>query len=291
MFVFRKNTLKKQIVPVRGDEAAMHLIHEPSGVHLEFGFLTDPEVDIENDPKALTMDGIRVNMTTPYKIYKLKDDNSYLFYKEHYERNQSLTDNFKGAIAIFEQSIFEQLNEKAPQPTNEQAEAPEESDKFSALPEVGDFVLVDGRYGRVVDVDEKTRMVKIDKMTKDEVMSILRAQSNMASERATQQMPQSVEQAVEEIFGRINPERKDDGGFVSMDEGFFVVQVDEQGSNLTILRINEQPQGGQGGQEEPPSGGGEPQPDNVQDPFQEQGDGGGDDQGDDQSEQSDQQIS
>ena len=54
MFVFRKNTLKKQIVPVRGDEAAMHLIHEPSGVHLEFGFLTDPEVDIENDPKALS---------------------------------------------------------------------------------------------------------------------------------------------------------------------------------------------------------------------------------------------
>lgn len=269
MFVYKKNTLKKEIVPVRGDEASMHLIHEPSGVHIKFNFLTDTEADIETAPNTLSMNGAKVNMTTPYIIYKPKPDNSYLFYTESYDSKKDLTQNFKDAIDIFEQRIFEQLNETEPTPTNEQAEPPQNQEQFSALPEVGDFVKVGSRFGRVVDVDEATRMVKIDKMTEKEVMDILRRQKNESQEQSSN-MSATMQNMIDDLLGE---EKFDDGGITIMNEGFFVVQVDEQGANLTILRIQPPSEGGQGEQGEP-QGEGEQTPDNVEDPFQDQGSDG-----------------
>ena len=146
---------------------------------------------------------------------------------------------------------------------------------------VGDFVKVGSRFGRVVDVDETTRMVKIDKMSEKEVMKILRAQKNQAIGQAGGQDDYDL---LEDVF--------DDGGIVSIEEGFFVVHVDEEGSNLTILRVQEPPQPSEAGSQQGDEGEqGEPQPDNVEDPFedndseQEQGQDGESEDGSEQEDQ------
>lgn len=281
MFVYKKDSLKTEFVPVRGDIAAMRMTHEPSGVIIDFEFSTDENEDLASDPKFLSADGKKVNMLGPYKIYKVKENQKYLFYEEVFDAKKDLVNNFKEAIGVFEQRIFEQLNEPEPQPTNEQSTPSTNDDKFSALPMVGDFVKVGSRFGRVVDVDETTRMVKIDKMSEKEVMKILRAQKNQAIGQAGGQDDYEL---LEDVF--------DDGGIVSIDEGFFVVQVDEQGANLTILRIQEPAQPSEAGSQQGDEGEqGEPQPDNVEDPFedndseQEQGQDGESEEGSQQEDQ------
>jgi len=126
---------------------------------------------------------------------------------------------------------------------------------MSELPQVGDFVRVGADYGRVVDVDSNTRMVKVEKMSQDDVKSLL-------------QLQQQSQTDTEEFGGLIDSILKN-GGEIIMSEGFFVVQVEPSGSNVKILRVNE-PQSQE--QEEPNDEPQEPQetPDNVEDPFQEQ---------------------
>jgi len=284
MFVYKKDSLKTEFVPVRGDIAAMRMTHEPSGVIIDFEFSTDENQDLASDPKFLSADGKKVNMLGPYKIYKVKENQKYLFYEEVFDAKKDLVNNFKEAIGVFEQRIFEQLNEPEPKPTNEQSAPSNQDEGFSALPMVGDFVKVGSRFGRVVDVDENTRMVKIDKMSEKEVMKILRAQKNQAIGQAGEQDDYEL---LDEIF--------DDGGIVNIEDGFFVVQVDEEGSNLTILRVQEPSQQSDAGSQQGDEGQeGEPQADNIEDPFedneseQEQGQDGENDAGADQEqEQSD----
>jgi len=280
MFVYKKDSLKTEFVPIRGDIAAMRLTHEPSGVIIDFQFSTDENENL-SDAKFLSAEGKKVNMLTPYKIYKVKENDKYLFYEEVFDAKKDLVDNFKEAIGVFEQRIFEQLNEPEPKPTNEQSAPSNQDEGFSALPMVGDFVKVGSRFGRVVDVDENTRMVKIDKMSEKEVMKILRAQKNQAIGQAAEQEDYEL---LDEIF--------DDGGIVSMEEGFFVVQVDEEGSNLTILRVQEPSQQSDAGSQQGDEGQeGEPQADNIEDPFedneseQEQGQDGENDGGADQEQE------
>lgn len=258
MFVYKKDSLHTEFVPIRGDIAAMRLIHKPSGVIIDFQFSTDENDDLASNPKFLSAGGKKVNMLTPYKIYKVKENQKYLFYDEVFDSKKDLVNNFKEAIGVFEQRIFEQLNEPVPQPSNEQSVPSNQDEGFSALPMVGDFVKVGSRFGRVVDVDDKTRMVKIDKMSEKEVMKILRTQKNQA-------ISQSGEQDDYELLNEIF----DDGGIVSMEEGFFVIQVDEESSNLTILRVQEPSQQGDLGSQQGDEGEqGEPQADNIEDPFE-----------------------
>ena len=277
MFVYKKGALKKEIRPLTGDTAEMELYHEPSGVRIAFKFFTD-EPD-ENKLKSCK-DG-KVNMISSYEIFKWKEENKYAFKDQVWDAKETLLKNFQNAIEVFEQRIFEQLNEQPPQPTNEQAEPPEGGNTFSELPEVGDFVQQGSRFGRVVDVDQTTRMVKIEKMTRKEVMDILRAQKNEALGMSVEiNQPSGMSPTMRKLRNDLLGEKKyDDGGVMSIGEDFFVVQVDEEGSNLTILRV-QGPQQSAGDQQEPQ---GEPQdsPDNVQDPFEEnqgQGDGQGDGQ-------------
>lgn len=267
MFVYKKGALKKEINALTGDTAEMELHHEPSGVRIGFKFFTDEP----DDAKMKSCKDGKVNMISSYEIYKWKAENKYAFKDEVWDAKETLLKNFQNAIEVFEQRIFEQLNEQAPQPTNEQAEPPEGGNTFSILPEVGDFVQQGSRFGRVLDVDQTTRMVKIEKMTRKEVMDILRAQKNEAIGMSAE-MRAITDSLMEE-------EKYDDGGIMSIEEDFFVVQVEEDGSNLIILRVQEPQQGG-GGQQEP-QGESQDSPDNVQDPFEEN-EGGGAGEGDGQ---------
>ena len=118
-------------------------------------------------------------------------------------------------------------------------------------------------------------------MSEKEVMKILRAQKNQAIGQAGEQDDYDL---LDEIF--------DDGGIVSMQEGFFVVQVDKESSNVTILRVQEPAQQGDSGSQQGDEGEqGDPQADNIEDPFedneseQEQGQDGESDSNADQEEQ------
>jgi hypothetical protein len=172
-----------------------------------------------------------------------------------YDAKKTLLENFKDAIDAFEQSIFNELKEVPPTAQPPQEKEENKAPKVSELPVVGDFVRVGKDYGRVVDVDEQTRMVKIEKMSQQEVSSLLRLQ-------------QQSQTPTKEMGGLIDSIMKSGDELVST-EGFFVVQVEPSGSNLKILRVN-QPST-QPPQEEQPQ---EPQeqeevPDNIEDPLQE----------------------
>jgi hypothetical protein len=198
---------------------------------------------------------VKENILSPYKVYKLDANNNYIFVKDLYDAKKTLLDNFKEAIDYFEQSIFNELKETAPKPEAPAPKEENEAPKMSELPQVGDFVRVGADYGRVVDVDSNTRMVKVEKMSQDDVKSLL-------------QLQQQSQTDTEEFGGLIDSILKN-GGEIIMSEGFFVVQVEPSGSNVKILRVNE-PQSQE--QEEPNDEPQEPQetPDNVEDPFQEQ---------------------
>jgi hypothetical protein len=272
MFVYKKNTLEREISPIDAFTAKYLLRHTPTGVTIEFKFIVNAEkIKSEGEQgtnysilnKRLSFasnlgkgnDSVKENILGPYKVYKLDANNNYVFVKDLYDSKKTLLDNFKEAIDIFEQSIFNELKEvpSTAQPPQEKEE--NNAPKISELPVVGDFVRVKKDYGRVVDVDEQTRMVKIEKMSQQEVSSLLRLQ-------------QQSQTPTKEMGGLIDSIMKSGGELVST-EGFFVVQVEPSGSNLKILRVNEssnQPPEGEEPQEPQ-----EPQemPDNVEDPLQE----------------------
>ena len=270
MFVYRKNTLERELTPIDAFTAKYLLRHIPTGVTIDFKFIADtqklktmntPESDALLNKRynfASSLDKkaqVKENILSPYKVYKLDANNNYIFVKDLYDVKKTLLDNFKEAIDYFEQSIFNELKETAPQP---EAPAPKEENnapKMSELPQVGDFVRVGADYGRVVDVDSNTRMVKVEKMSQDDVKSLLKLQQQSQTD-------------TKELGGLIDSILKS-GGEIVMSEGFFVVQVEPSGSNLKILRVQE-PQSQE--QEEPNEEPQEPQetPDNVEDPFQEQ---------------------
>jgi hypothetical protein len=272
MFVYKKNTLEREISPIDAFTAKYLLRHTPTGVTIEFKFIVNAEkIKSEGEQgtnysilnKRLSFasnlgkgnDSVKENILGPYKVYKLDANNNYAFVKDLYDAKKTLLENFKDAIDAFEQSIFNELKEvpSTAQPPQEKEE--NNAPKVSELPVVGDFVRVKKDYGRVVDVDEQTRMVKIEKMSQQEVSSLLRLQ-------------QQSQTPTKEMGGLIDSIMKSGGELVST-EGFFVVQVEPSGSNLKILRINEpsnQPPEGEEPQEPQ-----EPQemPDNVEDPLQE----------------------
>ena len=270
MFVYRKNTLERELTPIDAFTAKYLLRHIPTGVTIDFKFIADTQkLKTTNTPEsdallnkrynfASSLDKkaqVKENILSPYKVYKLDANNNYIFVKDLYDAKKTLLDNFKEAIDYFEQSIFNELKETAPQPEAPAPKEENEAPKMSELPQVGDFVRVGAEYGRVVDVDSNTRMVKVEKMSQDDVKSLL-------------QLQQQSQTDTEEFGGLIDSILKN-GGEIIMSEGFFVVQVEPSGSNVKILRVNE-PQSQE--QEEPNDEPQEPQetPDNVEDPFQEQ---------------------
>ena len=272
MFVYKKNTLEREISPIDAFTAKYLLRHTPTGVTIDFKFIVDAEKiksEGEQGPNytilnrrlsfasnlGKTNESVKENILGPYKVYKLDANNNYVFVKDLYDAKKTLLENFKDAIDAFEQSIFNELKEVPPTAQPPQEKEENKAPKVSELPVVGDFVRVGKNYGRVVDVDEQTRMVKIEKMSQQEVSSLLRLQ-------------QQSQTPTKEMGGLIDSIMKSGGELVST-EGFFVVQVEPSGSNLKILRVN-QPST-QPPQEEQPQ---EPQeqeevPDNIEDPLQE----------------------
>ncbi len=272
MFVYKKNTLEREISPIDAFTAKYLLRHTPTGVTIEFKFIVDAEkIKSEGEQgsnysilsRRLSFasnlgkgkESVKENILGPYKVYKLDANNNYAFVKDLYDAKKTLLENFKDAIDAFEQSIFNELKEVPPTAQPPQEKEENKAPKVSELPVVGDFVRVGKDYGRVVDVDEKTRMVKIEKMSQQEVSSLLRLQ-------------QQSQTPTKEMGGLIDSIMKSGGELVST-EGFFVVQVEPSGSNLKILRVN-QPST-QPPQEEQPQEPQEPDevPDNIEDPLQE----------------------
>ena len=100
MFVYKKDSLQTEFIPIRGDIAAMRLTHKPSGVIIDFQFSTDENDQLASDPKFLSSGGKKVNMLTPYKIYKVKENQKYLFYEEVFDSNKNLARRF------FQWSLF-----------------------------------------------------------------------------------------------------------------------------------------------------------------------------------------
>ena len=254
MFVYKRDTLEKTIEYISDNRARVGIYHRPTKMALSFVVYTDermPKVEPNVYPSKLFSDAPLSSLVSVYEIRGMeKDSDKYSFVKDVYSPRKTLVENFLEAIEVFENEIFERLNEQKPQANPPAPQSPPNSDKVSERPIVGDFVRQGNVYGRVVDVNQETREVKISIMSKADVMAALRLQQMGMKEEASE------------------------SGFIMAaggDTGFFVVIVDEQGSNLKILRPTPPPQGG-GDMPEPPQGTPddqeqEPQPDNVEDPF------------------------
>jgi len=264
MFVYKKGALKRKIEPVGDDRAKYILKHEPTGVEIMYEFQID-----NFDPQLnLAMKNGRVSMTKPFVIYGLKDDGKYKFYIESFDPQKNLLNNWKDAISIFESKIFEFLNETPPNPTPPEPPKDDDKDKdppkkFSELPRVGDIVKTGNQFGRVVDVNEDTREIKIEPLTEEQARDILRGQREAMAAEASQPRPKfnfsdlDTSKGAEGILEQLKKKGfrgniigLEKGGAAS--DGFISVVVDEQGSNVFIIRPT---------LPAPPSGDGTPPPD------------------------------
>ena len=178
MFVYKKNSLQRKITADGTDRAIYTLTHTPTNVSISYQF----QINNFNPEANLSMKEGRVAMTKPFVISKKRSDDSFEFYQESFDGNKTLLDNWKDAIGLFEGKIFEYLNEtpSTPSPPDNTDKTPK--DKFSELPQVGDIVKVGNKFGRVVDVNENTRDIKVEELTENEARDIIRLQRQAMSQ-------------------------------------------------------------------------------------------------------------
>jgi len=180
MFVYRPNTLERTIEPIDSTRSRVGIYHLPSKMSLSFVIYNDPQLPLTSPnqyPSKSFSDSEVSIMNSRYEIkgIELLGD-KYDFVKEFYNPNKTSLENFLGAIEIFENEIYNRLEEKVANPTPPSNPTPPETE--SVLPEVGDFVRDGKRFGRVVDVDIETRAVQISQMSKEDVFRNLRAIRN-----------------------------------------------------------------------------------------------------------------
>lgn len=180
MFVYRPNTLTRTIEPIDATRSRIGIYHAPSKMSLSFDIYNDPTLPLSAPlqyPSKSFSDAEVSNIISRYEIkgIELLGD-KFDVIKDFYNPNKTSLENFLGAIEIFENEIYNRLEEKVATPTPPSNPTPPETE--SVLPEVGDFVQEGKRFGRVADVDIENRSVKITEMTEEDVFRNLRALKN-----------------------------------------------------------------------------------------------------------------
>jgi|TARA_R110000744_G_scaffold333154_1_gene438540 hypothetical protein len=176
MFTFRKGKLIKNITALTDKVFRYQLTHPKSGINIYIDFFGDPYDSNTNiDSLILDYKSFLVNKASSYVVFK-EENNKYVIYKEFWDDKKNVVDNFKDAISFFENSIFEEMNEKPSKPQTPKSQD-DEPEKFTKPPIVGDIVEVGGVYAKVLDVSEDGE-VSLKKLTKDEAFKILRNKRN-----------------------------------------------------------------------------------------------------------------
>ena len=176
MFTFRKGKLIKNITALTDKVFRYQLTHPTSGINIYIDFFGDPYDSNTNiDSLILDYKSFLVNKASSYVVFK-EENNKYVIYKEFWDDKKNVVDNFKDAISFFENSIFEEMNEKPSKPQTPKSQD-DEPEKFTKPPIVGDIVEVGGVYAKVLDVSEDGE-VSLKKLTKDEAFKILRNKRN-----------------------------------------------------------------------------------------------------------------
>ena len=176
MFTFRKGKLIKNITALTDKVFRYQLTHPTSGMNIYIDFFGDPYDSNTNiDSLILDYKSFLVNKASSYVVFK-EEDNKYVIFKEFWDDKKNVVDNFKDAISFFENSIFEEMNEKPSKPQTPKSQD-DEPEKFTKPPIVGDIVEVGGVYAKVLDVNEDGE-VSLKKLTKEEAFKILRNKRN-----------------------------------------------------------------------------------------------------------------
>ena len=176
MFTFRKGKLIKNITALTDKVFRYQLTHPTSGMNIYIDFFGDPYDSNTNiDSLILDYKSFLVNKASSYVVFK-EENNKYVIYKEFWDDKKNVVNNFKDAISFFENSIFEEMNEKPSKPQTPKSQD-DEPEKFTKPPIVGDIVEVGGVYAKVLDVSEDGE-VSLKKLTKDEAFKILRNKRN-----------------------------------------------------------------------------------------------------------------
>jgi hypothetical protein len=180
MFVYRPNTLERTIEPIDATKSRVGIYHVPSKMSLSFDIYNDPQLPLSSPiqyPSKSFRDSEVSTMASRYEIKGIElSGDKYDVNKEVYNPNKTSLENFLEAIDIFENYIYNRLNEKVASARPPSNPTPPETE--SVLPKVTDFVRGGKRFGRVVDVDKETRAVKISQMTKEDVLRNLRGIMN-----------------------------------------------------------------------------------------------------------------
>jgi len=176
MFVYRNNTLEKFVEYIDDKKSKVGIYHVPTKMALSFTIYSDPSLPL-NQPNVFKSksfsDSELSSMISAYEIRGMEtDSDKYNFLKDVYNSRKTLVENFLEAIEVFEDEIYKRLKEQRPQATPPTTPPPPQTQ--SELPNVGDIVEVDGKFGVVTDVKGESREIKISQMTRDEAMSRLR---------------------------------------------------------------------------------------------------------------------
>jgi hypothetical protein len=184
MFVYKKGTLERSVEYLDPIKSKVGIYHKPTKMSLSFVVYNDKKLPLKEPnayPSKSFSDAPFSEMLSVYEVRGMQaDSDKYDFIKDVYSPRKTLVENFLEAIEVFENEIFERLREDKPQPTPPKPRDPKEDDKQkdkkSELPQVNDIVRdkKTGNFGRVIDVSERTREVKVAPISKDEAMNILK---------------------------------------------------------------------------------------------------------------------
>ena len=247
MLVYKKGKLIRELIPIGNNLFTLKLSHLDSGLNIDTEFSKD------------------LPSRSYYKVYKEVDGKFKIFKEFLVGKKETKLDNFKNAIAFFEMKILEELNEKpqnATPPPQQDAKKPE---TFSKIPEVGEIIKVNNEFGRVVDVNSTN--VSFKELSKKEAMDILREQKNQLIQQNFKfggSLNKDVQDLVSDLIMEI-------GGKISS-----IKTYDAEKVKFIILQVKPPQEAPDDFSPTPPEDENEtekePQPDNVQDPFDEEND-------------------
>jgi hypothetical protein len=248
MLVYKKGELIRELIPIGNNLFTLKLSHLDSGLNIDTEFSKD------------------LPSRSYYKIYKEVDGKFKIFKEFLAGKKETKLDNFKNAVAFFEMKILEELNEKPQNATPPVSQNDKKPETFSKIPEVGDIIRVNNEFGRVVDVNGTN--VSFKELSKKEAMDILREQYNQLLQQNFK-FGGSVNNNVSDLVSELMMEI---GGEIST-----IKTYDAEKVKFIILQVKPQQEVSNDVTPSPPDDGEnetekEPQPDNVQDPFDKEND-------------------
>lgn len=186
MFVFKNNKLIRQVEKVSNNINRISLSHPTTATFIRIDFPIDMDESKDLLLKSYKSK-LKTRATSPYVVFRLDSNGKYSLYKEIWDENKTVVQNFQDAINFFEESIYEKLNEQPPQQQPPQprldddeneGENEGENESNKMFPKTNDIIKINNNFKQVLSFDSTTKEAVLKDLTEEQAMKILRNRRN-----------------------------------------------------------------------------------------------------------------